>query len=96
MVSDCSIVVLSKEQISVDLDKEAVILNMKSGVYFGLDDVGIRIWNLIRKPMAVKEIRDIIMKEYSVEPDRCKRDLLAFLNKLADKSLIKVKNETGS
>ncbi len=63
MVSDCSIVVLSKEQISVDLDKEAVILNMKSGVYFGLDAVGIRIVNLIRKPMAVKEIRDIIMKE---------------------------------
>ncbi len=37
MVSDRSIVVLSKEQISVDLDKEAVILNMKSGVYFGME-----------------------------------------------------------
>ena len=69
---------------------------MKSGVYFGLDAVGIRIWNLIRKPMAVKEIRDIIMKEYSVEYDRCERDLLAFLNQLAAKALIKIKNETVS
>lgn len=93
MVSEHSIVVLSKEQVSVDLDEEAVILNLKSGEYFGLDAVGIRIWNLIREPRGVREIRDVITEEYEVEPGRCGHDLLAFLDRLAVEGLIQVKNE---
>jgi len=43
----------------------------------------------------VSEIRDAILKEYDVEPDRCETDLLMLLQELLDKELIEVKNETG-
>ena len=85
-------VVASEDQISRDLDGEAVILNMKSGVYCGLNEVGARIWQLIQEPMSVTYIHDTLLQEYNVESDLCKKDLLALLQKLADHGLIEIKN----
>ena len=95
-VSGCSIVVAAKDQVSCDLDGEAAILNLKNGVYYGLDPVGAWIWNLIQKPRAVNEVRDALLKEYDVEPDRCERELLALLQELAAEGLIEVKDETAA
>lgn len=92
----CSLIVASKEQVSTDLGEEAVILNLKTGVYHGLDAVGARIWNLLAETGRVNDILDALLKEYEVEPDRCERDLLALLQKLADEGLIEVRNETAA
>jgi len=89
-------VVAAKEQISRDLEGEAVILNLKSGMYCGLSEVGARIWQLLQEPTSVKEIRDTLLREYEVEPVRCERELLALLQDLADNGLIEVKVETDS
>jgi hypothetical protein len=43
-------VVATKEQASTDLGGEAAILNLRNGVYYGLDPVGARIWNIIQEP----------------------------------------------
>ena len=96
MVEVYSIVVAAKEQVSSDLAGEAVILDFKSGVYYGLNEVGASIWNLIQEPKTVNEIRDAILEEYEVEPEQCDRDLKAILQQLADEGLIEVRNETAA
>ncbi len=85
-----SMVVASKEQASADLGDEAAILNLKSGVYYGLDAVGARIWNLIQTPRTVREVRDTLLAEYDVEADRCGDDLIKLLGELAEHDLIDV------
>ena len=95
MISERSTVVVTKDQVSCDLSGEAAILNLKTSTYFGLNTVGASIWNLIQEPRKVSEIRDAILEEYDVEPDRCETDLLALLQELLEKELIEVKNETG-
>lgn len=90
-----SVIVVAKEQVSCDLAGEVAILDVKSGVYYGLNAVGARIWNLIQEPRTVKEVRDVLLAEYDVEPDRCERALLALLQELAAKGLIEVKDETA-
>ena len=96
LISGHSIVVVAKEQVSCDLGGEAAILNLKSGVYYGLDPIGATIWNLIQEPKSLNEIRELLLKEYDVEPDRCERDLLVLLQKLASEGLIEVKDEPGT
>lgn len=86
-------VLTSKNQISCDLAGEAAILNVKAGMYYGLDAVGARAWSLIQKPLAVTEIKETLLNEYEVEPERCEQDLLALLNDLAEKGLIEIKIE---
>jgi hypothetical protein len=52
--------------------------------------VGARIWSLIQEPRTVNEIRNILLEEYEVEPERCERDLLVLLQRLADEGIIEV------
>lgn len=92
-VSKFSIVVAVKEQISSDLAGEAVILNLKSGVYFGLNEVGARIWNLIQQPKSVQELRETLLAEYEVAPEACDRDLAQLLQDLKAADLIEVSYE---
>jgi len=91
-ISEGSMVVTAKAQVSADLDDEAVILNLNSGVYYGLDAVGARIWSLIQEPRTVNDIRDTLLEEYEVDAGRCERDLLALLRELADQGLIEVED----
>lgn len=92
-VSVDSVVVASKRQVSSDLGGEAAILDLEGGVYYGLDEVGARIWEMIQEPRPASEVRDALLEEYDVEPERCERDLLALLERLAEGRLIEVVGE---
>ena len=87
-----SIVVAVRDQVSCDLAGEAAILSVNSGVYYSLDPVGARIWQLIQQPRSVEEVRDTVLSEYDVEPDRCERDLITLLEKMLAEGLIEVQD----
>jgi hypothetical protein len=93
IISESSTVVVTKDQVSCDLSGEAAILNLKSGVYFGLNTVGASIWKLIQEPRTVKEIRDSILEEYEVGSNRCEQDILEILQELSSRGLIEIVNE---
>jgi hypothetical protein len=90
MLSNESTVVAIKEQVSCDVSGEAVIMSLKDGMYYGLDPVGARIWNLIQAPRAVLDLQKTIQEEYEVEPERCHMDLLELLKQFEDHGLIEV------
>jgi hypothetical protein len=87
-----STVKVSSDQVSVNLKDEAVILATKSGTYFGLDEVGQRIWKLLQSAVRVSEILATLIDEYEVEPDLLERDLLTFLGDLESEGLLYVEN----
>jgi hypothetical protein len=95
-VSLGSVAVASSDLVSANLDGEVVILGFNSGSYYGLDQVGVFVWNLLQEPRKVADIRDAIFDQYDVELVQCERDLLALLMELADKQLIEIKNEFPS
>ncbi len=90
VISSGSGVVASGDQVSSDLGGEVAILDLKAGTYYGLDEVGNRVWTLIQEPTSVKEVRDVLLSEYEVEPERCERDLISLLQRLADEGLVEV------
>lgn len=91
-----TVVVAAKDQVSCSLGDEAAILHMQSGIYYGLDPVGARIWNLMQEPRTVEELCTAIVAEYEVEPARCAGDLFALLGKLQTEGLIEVRNGSAS
>jgi hypothetical protein len=88
-----SMVVATKDQVSADIGGETILLSLDSAMYFGMESVAALIWDLLRAPIRVSEIRDAIVREYDVEADRCEADLLGFLRVLAGKALIEVKHD---
>lgn len=71
-----------------ELDGEAVILNLASGVYFGLDQVGTRIWQLIEQHGGLDKVLEALREEYDAAPDALERDLVVLASQLVDKGLV--------
>ncbi len=86
-----STVVVSKDQVSCEVQGEAAILQMKAGIYYSLDRVGARIWERIQKPARVADLCELVIAEYDVEPNRCEKDLLELLEQLGTAGLIEIK-----
>jgi hypothetical protein len=91
-ISFKAVVVACKDQVSCLLGNEAAILHMRSGLYYGLDPVGARVWNLLREPRRVEEILETLVAEYEVDPASCEADLLALLKNLHEEGLIEVRD----
>lgn len=91
-----SIVVAATEQVSCPLGEESAILNLKNSVYYGLDPVGARVWKLLQQPRSIGQLRDAVIDEYDVEPQRCEADLLELLEKMRAEGLIDVRGEPAA
>lgn len=83
-------VVASRDQVSVDLDGEAVILSLADGVYYGLDPVGARVWEMLTEPRTVAELRDAVVAEWDVDAPTAEADLLELLADMAARRLVDV------
>lgn len=86
-------VVAAQGQISCNLEGTVAILNLESGVYFGLDEVGATVWEMIASPRRIDELCDALTQNFDVDPARCRRDLLALLSDLESHGLIEVSDE---
>ena len=93
MISNNTQVKASNDQVSCELDEEAAILDMKTGVYYGLDPVGARIWELIQQPQTVAEVVAQLLDEYDVDAEQCTQDVIMLLSQLHERELIEIKDE---
>ena len=75
-------------QVSADLGGEMAILDSKSGIYYGLDQVGARVWSLIQENKNLMEIRDCLLEEYEVGSEQLEQDICALIVQLQAKGLI--------
>lgn len=70
------------------LDGEAVLLDMASEQYFGLDRVGTRIWHLLGEHDRLAPIHAALCEEYDAPPERIAQDLQALVDRLATAGLV--------
>jgi hypothetical protein len=71
-----------------ELEGEAVLLHLDSGLYFGLDRIGTRVWQLVAEHGRMEPVIDTLLEEYEVAPDVLRADVSALLDALLDKGLV--------
>jgi protein arginine N-methyltransferase 1 len=74
--------------LSRELAGETVLLNLDSGVYYGLDAVGTRAWNLLAEERSLADVCSIMEQEYDVAPERLRTDLATLVQELCEKQLL--------
>jgi Coenzyme PQQ synthesis protein D (PqqD) len=87
-----AVVVASKDRMSCPLGDDIIILDLKAGLYFSLDNVGATVWQLIQQPRTVQEIRQAVLDTFDVDAEVCERDLGALLEDLAARNLIEIRD----
>jgi len=85
-----SIVAIGADLVARDFNGQVVILNLESGAYFGLEQLGARIWALLEQGGPLRRVFDEIHQEYDVSPDTLERDLLRLVGELRTKGLVSV------
>ena len=73
-----------------ELEGEAVLLNLNSESYFGLDDIGTRMWMALTESGSIEMAYEALLAEYEVEPEQLRADLGTFIEKLSEASLVDV------
>lgn len=85
-----STVAPTRRLVSADLGEEVILLHLENGLYYGLENVGARIWKLLQKPVKVGEIERALLDEYDVEPETCHAEVVTLLQRLIDQNLVEV------
>jgi hypothetical protein len=67
---------------------EAVLLDLKSGKYFGLDEIGSHMWQLLNEYKNLRKVYTTLTDEYEVEPARLETDLLNLVTVFIEKELM--------
>lgn len=71
-----------------ELSGETVLLNLESGVYYGLDAVGTRVWQLIMQGHTIANVCDTMLEEYDVSPDVLNADVTRLVGELRDRGIV--------
>jgi hypothetical protein len=74
--------------ITRELDGETILLNLDTGIYFGLDKVGTDIWRAIVAAATLDDALAQVQAEYDVEPGTLRTDFLRLVDELLAKGLL--------
>lgn len=88
MITLESTVVAAPGLTAAHLGEEAVVLDAASGRYYGLNELGARIFELVRAPRSVGTLKRTLLEEYRVGEAELEADLLAFLGRMGERGLI--------
>jgi hypothetical protein len=72
------------------LQEESVILNLDSERYYGLDDVGTRFLSVLTTSESIEAAYETLAKEYDVDAQALRQDLLELIENLSKQGLISV------
>lgn len=81
----------AKDSVTIaELDGEAVMLDVATGRYYGLNGVGLAVWQLVTESKSVSEIVARMGEIYEVDRERLRSDVIDFVEKLAEEGLVEV------
>jgi hypothetical protein len=94
--NDRFIVAAGADVLSSDLAGEVMILDLRTGIYYGLNAVAARVWDMIKTPRSFQEVRDTVRNDYEVDWDRCEVDLLRLIHELVGAGLVEIRDAAAS
>ena len=81
-------------QLSTNLAGEIVILDIERGIYFGLSEVGVVIWEALQSPITIGAIVERVVSAYDVPPGTAEVDTIELVNDLVTRGLVEIDRAT--
>lgn len=77
------------EIMTADMKGDTVMMDVETGKYYNLGEVGGRIWDLMETPITLGDMADRLTGEYDVTRERCLSEIQPFLQSLLERNLIR-------
>lgn len=85
-----TVVKRADDLLATEVDGDLVMLSLRTNQYYGLKQLGGRIWEMVAEPVTGAQIVEAILAEYEVERAVCEADTLRFLSQLEREKLIDI------
>ena len=80
---------IASDVISTEMDGESVLMHVQEGKYFSLNDTGSLVWQKLEKGSAsLEDLVSLIMQDYDVEEDLCRRDLEKIIQQMVSQGVL--------
>lgn len=83
-------VTISDNVLFQEIDNEYVLLNMETELYFGLNEIGAKVWQIISQDGETDGLIEKISAEYDVQEEVLTTDIYQLLNELNEEELISI------
>ena len=81
-------VTITPDVLHQELDGETVLLNLANESYFGLDEVGTRIWQVLAETSSLPDVVTRLLTEYDVTPEQLREDVERLVAQLSEAGLV--------
>ncbi|GAC1635744.1 MAG: hypothetical protein NVS9B14_13390 [Candidatus Acidiferrum sp.] len=88
MVSLADRVVVPQHVLVRFMDRESVLLNLETERYFGLDETGTRMWQVVTAAPSIELAVQQLLDEYDAEPQVLQGNLTELLERLVENGLL--------
>ena len=90
-LSFAAVVSASPNQVHARVGDDLVILDLDSSMYYSLDPVGARVFELAQEPTSLRAIVDTIVAEFEVDEPTARTDVLALIDTLIAQKLVEAR-----
>ncbi|MBQ4551084.1 MAG: lasso peptide biosynthesis PqqD family chaperone [Oscillospiraceae bacterium] len=87
-MTDATILSRREGLMTADMNGSAVMMDIMTGKYYNLGQIGGRIWEILEEPMTVAALVEKLTDEYDVSAEQCRSDILPFLDTLLERGLL--------
>lgn len=89
-IADSSSISRPPHLVSSEVDGEMVVLDVGTGHFFHLNDVGSKVWVALDRPMTLAELCQVMQDRFDVDADTCRADIAEFVGSMAQNGLVNV------
>jgi hypothetical protein len=90
LANDATLAPNAQEVAGEVIDREAIVINLSTGIYYSMDGVGAAIWALVEEHCTLEQIVASVVAAYDVDADRAENDVRAVVEELVRERLVVV------
>ena len=79
---------ISPDVLSQEVLGETVLLDLSGETYFGLNEVGTRVWQLLKQDHGFGDMLDVLQSEFEVSREQLEADVAALLAQLEEEGIV--------
>ncbi|NGM70334.1 PqqD family protein [Natronolimnobius sp. AArcel1] len=96
-IAPSTVVVATESHLATTIEDETVLLELESGTYYGFNEVGSQLWELLQEPQTVGDLCETIQSTYDEVPTKqCRRDVQTVLEEMDAAGLVEIEANTAT
>jgi len=89
VITSDTVLVRNEALVAAPMGADVAMMDMDTGKYFVLHEVAAFIWERLATPATPADLCAVLTQRYNVTADRCRADVLSFVQKAHDKGLLR-------